>query len=84
MSDVDQGESCPLCKYHQMERVTIDFTFHQMTDRGRVTCCVRLPRSICPRCGFESLDADAEVMLDEAVRREYDKLPPASDKGDGG
>ena len=77
MSDVDPWEGCPLCKYHQTVRVTIDLAFHQMTDRGRATCCVAVRPSICPRCGFECLDAEAEARLDEAVRQEYNKLPPA-------
>jgi hypothetical protein len=84
MPDVDLPDGCPLCEYHQMVRGTIDLTFHQMTDRGRVTCCVALPGSICPRCGLESLDAEADAMMDEAVRHEYNKLPPATDKGDIG
>jgi hypothetical protein len=67
-----------------MVRDKIELAFHQMTDRGRVTCCVSLPRSICPRCGFENIDPDAEAMLDEAVRQEYNKLPPLSGKGDVG
>jgi hypothetical protein len=64
-----------------MVRVTIDLTFHQMTDRGRVTCSVALPHCICPRCGYRVLDAGAEAMMEEAIRQEYDKLPPASGKG---
>src|SRR5262249_52585527 len=84
MSDVDLWEGCPLCKYRRMVRVTSELTFRQMTDRGRVTCCIALPRSICPRCGFQILDEEAEAMLDEAVRQEYNKLPPVSDKGDSG
>ena len=76
MSDTGLWDGCPRCKNHEMTRVTIDLTFHQTTDRGRVTCCVAVPRSTCPRCGFEVIDADAERLMDEAVRQAYDKLPP--------
>lgn len=76
MPDVDPGEACPLCKHRHMTQGTIDLTFHQMTDRGRVTCRVALPRSICPHCGFDALGAEAEAIMDQAVREEYGKLPP--------
>jgi len=78
MSD-DDLERCPNCKYRQMVRGMISLTFHRMTDRGRVTCYLALPHCICPSCGFKWLDAEAEAMMDEAVRQAYDRLPPASD-----
>jgi len=49
-----------------------------MTDRGRVTCHLPLPISACSHCGFEMLGTKAETEMDEAVRREYDRLPPVS------
>jgi hypothetical protein len=61
-----------------MVKVTVDFAFHQMTDRGRITCHLALPVSTCSHCSFEMLDAEAEAKMDQAVRCEYDKLPPAS------
>lgn len=83
MSDVDWWEVCPICKYHQIVKGTIDLTFHRMTDRGRVTCCVALPHGICQNCGFKMLDDGAEAIMDESVRQAYDRLPPASGKGNG-
>jgi len=76
MADADVSESCPICKRGWMVKGTADLTFHQMTDRGRVTCRVALPISRCSHCDFQTLDAEAEAAMDEAVRREYDKLPP--------
>lgn len=61
-----------------MVRAMVDFTFRQKTDRGRVTCRLRLPVSTCSDCGFEIVGKEAEALMDQAVRREYDKLPPAS------
>jgi|SoiMethySBSTD1v2_1073268.scaffolds.fasta_scaffold1599135_2 YgiT-type zinc finger domain-containing protein len=74
MSDTDGGEACPFCKPGHMVKVTRQMTFRQVTDRGRVFCRVAVPVRICPRCGFEMLDADAEATMDQAVRREYAKL----------
>jgi len=71
-------EGCPLCRRGQMVGATVDFTFRQMTDRGRVTCHLPLPISACSHCGFEMLGTKAETEMDEAVRREYDRLPPVS------
>ena len=81
MSDSGTGEECPVCEFPQTVKVMIDLTCHQMTDRGRVTCHLVLPVYCCPHCGFEVLDAEGEAMVDAAVRREYDKLPPASGCG---
>jgi len=82
MSQVELSEGCPVCKYHQILKRTIDLAFHQMTDRGRVNCRVALQHSVCPHCGFKCLDSAAEATLDEAVRREYSKLPTPPEKSD--
>ena len=82
MSEADL-EHCPICK-RRTARGMVKLTFHRMTDRGRVTCDVALPHWICASCDLKTLDAGAEAMMDEAVRRAYDELPPAPAKGDGG
>lgn len=77
MSDTDRGEVCPFCKQGHIVKVTRKMTFQQMTDKGRITCRIEVPVGACSRCGSETLDAEAEETIDQAVRREYDKLPPA-------
>jgi len=32
---------------------------------------------ICDRCGSRHWNADAEAIIEESVRREYEKLPSA-------
>lgn len=77
---VDTRQDCPVCRRGRLVRTTVDLTFHQKTDRGRVTCRVALPVSTCRHCGFEMTDADGEAIMDQAVRRAYEKLPPSRAK----
>jgi len=74
MSDIDLRQGCPVCKHRQMVTVESALTFHQMTDKGRVTCHVTLPMSVCSHCRFEMLDAGAEATMNHAVDQEYSKL----------
>jgi C4-type Zn-finger protein len=71
----DRPEECPLCKEGQLLDRTERLSFHQYTDRGYVFCRVVIPMKICDRCGARSWDARADAIMDDAVRREYDKLP---------
>jgi YgiT-type zinc finger domain-containing protein len=77
MSDMNVGEVCPFCKQGHIVNITREMTFQQMTDKGRITCRITVPIGTCSHCGSETLDGEAEAMVDQAVRREYDKLPPA-------
>jgi hypothetical protein len=74
----DLGEVCIFCRHGHIVKITREMTFHQTTDRGRITCCIALPVNTCSYCGFQTLDRYAEAVMDQAVRREYDKLPRAS------
>lgn len=73
---IDTRQDCPVCRRGRLAKTTVDLTFHQKTDRGHVTCRVTLPVSACPHCGFEMTDAEGEAIMDQAVRRAYEKLPP--------
>ena len=68
-------EVCPVCKGRHLVRITRELSFRQVTDKGRVNCSIGVPVGTCTQCGFQMLDGDAQAMLDQAVRREYDKLP---------
>lgn len=78
--EVVTGEHCPVCRRGRLVRTIVDFRFHQNTDRGRLTCRLALPVGTCSHCGFEMLDAEAEAKMEQAIRREYDKLSPLPNK----
>jgi hypothetical protein len=70
----DLSEKCVLCNRGQLVDHTKNIAFHQYTDRGYVFCRVVIPMKICDHCGAQSWDARADAIMDDAVRREYDKL----------
>ena len=51
-----------------------ELAFHQSTSRGYIRCKVTIPMSVCERCGAKSWDEAAEALIEEAARREQDKL----------
>jgi hypothetical protein len=78
MSEKDVGEFCPFCKHVHLVKVTRELTFHQMTDKGGVNCRVVVPVGTCGHCGFTMVGMEAEGIMAQAVRWEYNKLPPAA------
>ncbi|HUI95553.1 MAG TPA: hypothetical protein VLX44_07360 [Xanthobacteraceae bacterium] len=75
MSTTDQV--CLFCKQGHVSQLTKELTFRQTTDRGPIVCRIAVPVGRCSKCGAETFDAEAEAMIESAVRREYEKLPPA-------
>jgi hypothetical protein len=67
-------ENCALCNTGRPVDHAKDISFHQYTDRGYVYCRVVIPIRICDQCGAQSWDDRADGIMDDAVRREYDKL----------
>ena len=47
----------------------------QWTDKGYISCRATIPMGICDHCGSKTWDDDAEAIIEEAVRQEYQKLP---------
>jgi C4-type Zn-finger protein len=72
--DDDTDESCPVCKRGRLALHNEEISFHQWTDKGYVFCHAAVPVKVCKGCGFKSWDDAAEAAIEEAVRREYDKL----------
>lgn len=68
------SDVCPLCKKGHFSGREEEITFLQWTDKGVVRCRVTIPIAICGQCGFKTWDAQAERLLNEAVRRARDKL----------
>ena len=49
-------------------------SFRQWTDKGYVFCRAEIPLGVCDCCGARHWNQDAEVIINEVIRREYDKL----------
>lgn len=74
MPGTGSAEGCCVCKTGSVSRRTQELTFHQFTDKGRLVCRVTIPMGVCDHCGATSWDAAAEELIEDAVRREYEKL----------
>ena len=77
MSHPDDSQRCDFCRNGKVARQRQQVAFRQWTDKGYVFCRAEIPIGICDRCGSRHWNADAEAIIEETVRREYEKLPPA-------
>ena len=68
-------QRCDFCKIGHVVESNQPIAFRQWTNKGYVSCRVTIPMIICETCGSKSWDEEAEATLNEAVRKEYDKLP---------
>ena len=75
MSSQNGGEFCVVCKRGPVIKRNQEIAFRQRTDKGYVSCRVTIQLGVCTHCAGMSSDASAAAVMDEAVRREYDKLP---------
>ena len=66
-------QRCAVCGHSSVVRANEEIGFYQWTDRGRVFCRVEIPLSRCDNCGAKEWNEEAEAIIEEAVRREYDK-----------
>jgi hypothetical protein len=75
MSSQSDGDICVFCRQGRVTWRNQEVAFRQLTDRGYVCCRVTIQTGICAQCGAKSLGDRAEAIMDEAVRREHEKLP---------
>jgi hypothetical protein len=75
MATEDDLTVCNLRKRGRLSNSLKELNLRQLSDKGYVHFRVTVAVNICDSCGDESLGAGAEQILDEAFRREYDKLP---------
>jgi C4-type Zn-finger protein len=75
MSTDQDREQCPFCKKGRLIERPEQLAFHQWTDKGYVFCRVAVVIGVCDNCGFRNWNEKIEAVVDEAVRREYRKLP---------
>lgn len=74
MLDSENADLCDFCGKGQVTKRSEEIAFHQQTDRGTISCKVTIPIGVCQRCGAKSWDTAAEALIEDAVRREYEKL----------
>jgi hypothetical protein len=70
----DDIEQCAFCRHGRITVQAKSLAFHQRTDRGFVFCKVTIPMSNCDQCGNLGWDDVADAVIEEVVRREYEKL----------
>jgi len=75
MANNESEEMCYFCKKGHFKRRTDEISFHQWTDKGYVFCKVNATVGICDQCGSRDWSEENERLIEDAVRREYDKLP---------
>lgn len=75
MSDPEDLRPCEFCKIGRVIKSDQTISFRQWTDKGYITCRATIPMGICDRCGSKNWDDDAEAIIEDAVRQEYQKLP---------
>ena len=74
MTDSAETDRCDFCEQGKVMKRNETLAFHQWTSRGYVFCKVAIPVGTCDRCGAKSWDEAAEALMEQAVRREYDRL----------
>ncbi len=67
-------KACWFCRRGTYRDVFSRVRFRQQTDRGYIYCDVSIPVEACDGCGVRQWNAAAEVMIEEAVRREYGRI----------
>ena len=84
MFDPDNLLRCDFCNGTVTKHIE-QIKFRQLTDRGYIFCRAEVPIGICNRCSSKHWNKDAEAIVDDIVRQEYEKLRasnlPAPDPG---
>jgi hypothetical protein len=69
----DHAEGCDFCRRGRVIKKHEDIGFYQWTDKGYLYCRATVPVGVCDHCGMKSWDDEAESMIEDAVRRAYDR-----------
>ena len=75
MSSTNDAGVCDVCNRGIVVQRMQEIAFHQWTTKGNVFCRVTVPLAICSECGASSSNDAAEAIIEDAVKREIDKLP---------
>ncbi len=75
VAGIDEPGTCPICKTGHLVMRTEELDFLQRSDKGPLRCRVSIPVAVCESCGHKTWTGVAETLIQEAVLREYEKLP---------
>jgi hypothetical protein len=75
MSDLVPAQQCEFCKNCRVIARKQQLAFRQWTDRGYVHCRAEIPIGLCDHCGLKHWNQEAEAIVEEVARCEYEKLP---------
>ncbi len=70
----ENAEVCEFCRQATLITRDEEMSFHQETDRGHVSCNVKILVKVCSRCEMKTWDETAESVIEKAVRDAYDRL----------
>ena len=74
MASEDNFIVCDLCKRGRLGSSLRELRVRQSSDKGYIQFSATIAVRICDVCGAKSYGPGANQMLDEAFRREYEKL----------
>jgi hypothetical protein len=66
-------EICDHCRRGRAIKRSQEMYFLQWSDRGILRCQAIVPIGTCDFCGARTWDEEAESIIEEAIRSEYDK-----------
>jgi C4-type Zn-finger protein len=75
VTSTESTDGCPICRRGRLTTQVEKLDFSQRSDKGPVRCRVSIPVTVCDACGHKAWSSDAETAIQEAVLREYNKLP---------
>jgi hypothetical protein len=69
----NHADDCDFCRRGRVIKRSEDIGFYQWTDKGYLYCRATVPVGVCDQCGMKSWDDASESIIEEAVRRAYDR-----------
>src|ERR1043166_8521824 len=69
----ERASTCAFCGQGTAIRRDEELQFYQLTNRGYVFCKVKIPMDVCSQCHAKNWDEEGEVIIEQAVRAEYDR-----------
>ncbi len=69
----NHADTCDFCRRGRVIKRNEDIGFYQWTDKGYLYCRATVPLGACDQCGMKSWDEASESIIEEAIRRAYDR-----------
>jgi hypothetical protein len=74
MTDLNDAQRCDFCNKGRVIARKQQLAFRQWTDRGYVHCRAEVPIGLCDGCGSTHWNPEAEAIVEDVVRREYENV----------